>query len=150
MDGSQFDAWTRRRFSLTAVGFAALIGVLALHDAEAKNKRKRRRRRRKKRCPDGRGRCGGACCSSAQGCVNGRCGCAETACDAATDPTDDEFEACSCDVAVGGAAFCMAVISCVNPAPQSCASNADCAAGSVCQAVGCGGQPTCVPGCSLV
>jgi hypothetical protein len=49
MDGSQFDAWTRRRFGVAAGGLtAALLGFLSLDEAEAKNKGRRRRRRRRK------------------------------------------------------------------------------------------------------
>ena len=48
MDGSQFDAWTRRRFGLLAGGFAAAaLGVAVTNDADAK---KKRRRKKKKRC----------------------------------------------------------------------------------------------------
>jgi hypothetical protein len=54
MDGSRFDAWTRRRFGM-ATG-AVLLGVSVLVDAEAKNKnrkkkkKRRRRRRRQEQC----------------------------------------------------------------------------------------------------
>jgi hypothetical protein len=48
MDGSQFDAWTRRRFGLAAGGLtAALLGIGLIEDASAK---KKRRRKKKKRC----------------------------------------------------------------------------------------------------
>jgi hypothetical protein len=42
MDGSQFDAWTRRRFGMAASGaaVASLLGLLGLADANAKHKNK--------------------------------------------------------------------------------------------------------------
>ena len=39
MDGSQFDAWTRRRFGMAAGG-AAVASLLGLADANAKHKNK--------------------------------------------------------------------------------------------------------------
>jgi hypothetical protein len=60
MDGSRFDAWTRRRFGLAAGG--AIGSLLGLHDvepddAEAK-KRKRRCRKLGQSCtPGGRRKC---------------------------------------------------------------------------------------------
>jgi hypothetical protein len=54
MDGSRFDAWTRRRFGLAAAGAAAgLLSLLPWDDAFAKrNKRKKRKKRklRSKQC----------------------------------------------------------------------------------------------------
>jgi hypothetical protein len=48
MDGSQFDAWTRRRFGLAAGGLsAALLGVVGLDGTEAKKKHKHKK---KKKC----------------------------------------------------------------------------------------------------
>ena len=50
MDGSRFDAWTRRRFGLTTGGIlTGLLSPRALHDTEAADKQKRRKRRRKRR-----------------------------------------------------------------------------------------------------
>ena len=44
MDGSDFDAWTRRRFGLAAGGLAPfLIGALTLGDVAAKTKNKKKR-----------------------------------------------------------------------------------------------------------
>lgn len=53
MDGSRFDAWTRRRFGLAAGGLAAsLFGLLSLDGGNArKRKRKRKNKRRKKGPP---------------------------------------------------------------------------------------------------
>ena len=43
MDGSHFDAWTRRRFGLAVGGgVAALIGLTARDDAEAKHHHKKK------------------------------------------------------------------------------------------------------------
>ena len=53
MDGSQFDAWTRRQFGLTAGAGAAagLLALLGLDDAEAKkNKNKNKNKNKKKKC----------------------------------------------------------------------------------------------------
>jgi hypothetical protein len=50
MDGSRFDAWTRRRFGLTAGGFAASLFALTAIDAEAKKKDKKKKKKKKKRC----------------------------------------------------------------------------------------------------
>jgi hypothetical protein len=42
MDGSRFDAWTRRHFGLAAGGLAAsLLGISASADTEAKKKKKK-------------------------------------------------------------------------------------------------------------
>ena len=49
VDGSQFDAWTRRRFGLAAGGLvASLLGLTRL-DAEAKKHKKKRKRKKRKR-----------------------------------------------------------------------------------------------------
>jgi hypothetical protein len=49
MDGSRFDAWTRRRFGVAAGGAAAtLFGLASLSDAAAKKKRKKRPKRCRK------------------------------------------------------------------------------------------------------
>jgi hypothetical protein len=48
MDGSRFDAWTRRHFGLVAGTLAAsLLGIAARDDADAK---KKKNRKKKKRC----------------------------------------------------------------------------------------------------
>jgi hypothetical protein len=50
MDGSAFDAWTRRRFGLAAGGVAASLLALAYSPgAQAKKKRKKRKRCRQLR-----------------------------------------------------------------------------------------------------
>jgi hypothetical protein len=49
MDGSRFDAWTRRRFGLATGGAIAAAFGLATLDAAA-TKRKKRRRKKRKRC----------------------------------------------------------------------------------------------------
>jgi hypothetical protein len=52
MDGSRFDAWTRRRFGIATGGvLASLLGGLAVEDAEAKKHHKHKKHhKRKKRC----------------------------------------------------------------------------------------------------
>mgnify|MGYP000141384706 CR=1 FL=1 len=60
MDGTQFDAWTRRRFGLAAGGIgASLLGVAALDEAEAKRSGKKKRRRKRKRRKKGPHVCAG-------------------------------------------------------------------------------------------
>jgi hypothetical protein len=50
MDGSRFDAWTRRRVGFVmGGGIASVLGLAQLDLAGAKNKKKKRRRRRRKR-----------------------------------------------------------------------------------------------------
>jgi hypothetical protein len=46
MDGSRFDAWTRRHFGLAAGGLAAsLMGLAASGDVEAKKKKKKKKKK---------------------------------------------------------------------------------------------------------
>jgi hypothetical protein len=49
LDGSRFDAWTRRRFGLATGGaaVASLLGSIGVHEAEAKKKRKKKKKCRK-------------------------------------------------------------------------------------------------------
>ncbi len=64
MDGSRFDAWTRRRFGLAAGGFAgALRGLMGFDGAVAKKgkKRKRRCKRAGQGCGSGKRR---KCCKN--------------------------------------------------------------------------------------
>ena len=70
MDGSGFDAWTRRRFGLAAGGLAASVAAMAgFADAEAKKK--------KKKCRKAGDRCGlgknQQCCCPLQCGVSGEC-----------------------------------------------------------------------------
>ncbi len=61
MDGSHFDAWTRRRFGVIAGGLAvSLLGVASSDEAIAR----RKRRKKKGRCRDVTESCGGKkkCC----------------------------------------------------------------------------------------
>ncbi len=52
MDGTRFDAWTRRRFGLAAGGasLAALLGLAGGRDAEAKKKKKKKCRKTGQSC----------------------------------------------------------------------------------------------------
>ncbi len=63
MDGTRFDAWTRRRFGLaTGGGIAALLALAAAETAEAKKRKKRKKRCRKlgRTCkPGGKRKCCG-------------------------------------------------------------------------------------------
>lgn len=48
MDGTRFDAWTRRRFGLVTGGaIASILGLAGPGDVDAGNKKRRRRRRKK-------------------------------------------------------------------------------------------------------
>ena len=56
MDGSRFDAWTRRRFGLVAGGFAAVLAGLIPGGEDVAARKKRRKKRCKKlgqRCTQG-------------------------------------------------------------------------------------------------
>ena len=67
MDDARFDAWTRRRFGLTAGGvFASIAGLAGLADVAArKNGKNKKNKKKKKRCKrlfddcqlDGRRKC---------------------------------------------------------------------------------------------
>lgn len=135
--GSGFRA-TRRG----AVGaLAALLGCGAAPRAEA-------RKRKKKSCKGGKVRCGDKCCPRGQQCVGGKCGCSPAKCAQATDPSNDQFEACYCEPAVGGKEFCTGSIPCGGATP--CSTNKDCPPGSICNADGCGpGEHVCIPLCLL-
>lgn len=81
MDGSRFDAWTRRKFGIVVGGFAAALLALGSTDEGDARKRRRKRRKRCKRlragCTPGGKRtcCGELICStySATGEVPPRC-----------------------------------------------------------------------------
>lgn len=85
MDGSHFDAWTRRRFGAAAVGVAAgLLGLGARDDAEARRKKKKKRRKKRTldceglrtRCNPHNTRelcCGGLACGVVAGLEGHRC-----------------------------------------------------------------------------
>jgi hypothetical protein len=50
LDGTRFDAWTRRRFGLATGGaVASMLGLLNLEDAEAKKKNKNKNKNKKKK-----------------------------------------------------------------------------------------------------
>lgn len=98
------------------------------------------------------GTCAGCCtdndCPVSQACLDGACGCPEAACEAATDPTDDQFESCFCALATDGEAHCFANIFCAEP-PPTCQEASECAGGAVCLAIGCQAVSRCSPVCAL-
>lgn len=50
MDGSRFDAWTRRRFGLAASGItASLLGLASVAESEAKKKNNKNKNKNKKK-----------------------------------------------------------------------------------------------------
>ncbi len=71
MDGSRFDAWTRRKFGLAAGGaVASLIGLAALPEAEAKkNKNKNKKQCRKLGQTCDINKKNQRCCKSGQDCA---------------------------------------------------------------------------------
>ena len=86
MDGSHFDAWTRRRFGAAAVGVAVGLLVPGARDeahARRKKKRKKRKRQRTSACEELRTRCnphntrelccGGLACGVVAGLDGHRC-----------------------------------------------------------------------------
>jgi hypothetical protein len=144
MDGSRFDAWTRRRMSLATGGLlASFCGIGVFAGVEAKkckgNKRKCGKKciSKKKCCggcgeqtcckgkcvdlatnPGNCGLCGNACASGE--CVHGVCTC--------TNFLEDcpQSMPCSCGVYVGGGAACFGGFA------GPCDENDDCPIGSVC------------------
>jgi hypothetical protein len=49
VDGSRFDAWTRRKFGLAASGMAAsLLGLASIAEIDAKKKNKKKNKKKKK------------------------------------------------------------------------------------------------------
>jgi hypothetical protein len=120
-------------------------------------------------CPAGETACENACCEAGltcvngacedlcppqllclfgQGCVDGECACPLAACDAADDPTNDQFEGCSCGESIEGEQFCFAIGSCASP-PPTCATSAECGDGFACQASSCGDIARCGQLCDL-
>jgi hypothetical protein len=120
-------------------------------------------------CPDGETVCEDTCCEAGltcvdgqcedlcppqllclfgQGCVDGECACPLAACDAADDPTNDQFEGCSCGESIEGEQFCFAIGSCASP-PPTCATSAECGDGFACQASSCGDVARCVQLCDV-
>lgn len=133
MDGSNFDAWTRRRFGLAAGGFAgSLLGVVHLSKADA-GKRKRRCKRldqgckpqgKKRKCCTGKGlqcqpeslsgrnRCcrkGGEPCSTetASQCCSGTCTNQQCFCKSVGAPCGENRHCCSGKCNTGGDFHCL-------------------------------------------
>lgn len=68
MDGSRFDAWTRRRVSLAAgTLLAGLTGIVPLPGLAKKGKKK------KKKCKKPKVKCKKKCCKAGQVCSSGKC-----------------------------------------------------------------------------
>ncbi|MFN8593666.1 MAG: hypothetical protein U0031_19565 [Thermomicrobiales bacterium] len=153
-----------RRTILAALGGIGLAGAGTIEPAQGKKKKKRCRSTQikcgKKCCVSGQTCCGNVCitadrccangvpdaCNAGQTCSGGTCGCPSAACSQATNPIDPQ-KGCFCDTATGIGAVCMAEISCTGSTP--CSANGGCPSGQVCQTLGCGNNPTCVPVCAL-
>jgi hypothetical protein len=110
LDGTRFDAWTRRRFGLATGGaVASLLGLMNLDDAEAKkknkNKNKKKNRKKKKKCK-----------KLGQGCdittKNKKC-CSEN-------------QLCAQVQHLGGGDFCC------KPPGDSCSRDQDCCGSNIC------------------
>jgi hypothetical protein len=129
MDGSRFDAWTRRRFGLAAGGLAgALLGLVGRDDAvlsKKKGKKKKRCRRAGQGCTSGKKRkccknldcqsiearggaklccreVGGSCSLETQECCSGLCNGVECFCKTAGGNCEFDANCCSPLTCEGG------------------------------------------------
>lgn len=144
MDGSRFDAWTRRRVGLaTAISIATPLGVGPFREAvskKCKGKKKKCGKKciSKKKCCGGCGQktcCKGTCVDLATNAAHcGLCGnaCASGECVHGACTCENFFDdcpqgvGCSCGLYVGGGAVCFDGIS------GMCNDNDDCPIGSAC------------------
>lgn len=141
MDGSRFDAWTRRQFGFAAGGLLAAVVASRLEDVGAAKKKHKKRRcgKRKKRCQGTcipRSQCCGDCPSGTY-CCEGECIRLETCC--GNGPCTAE---CPCRRIIGsGLQICVtnALVQC-----EQCESTDDCAAGERCVLERCGDGVTAV------
>jgi hypothetical protein len=128
MDGSHFDAWTRRRFGLAmGGGVAALLGLSALDNADAKHKKKKCIKKPRVAC-GGKKKCcksedlscgeilglsGKNCCRNVQGvCKDANQCCGDFICDQ-IDGLGDQTRCCGA-------------------ADRSCSEDQDCCSGFTC------------------
>lgn len=115
MDGSRFDAWTRRGFGTAAGGVAgALLAQAALPGAEAKKKKKKKCTKLNDPCNSGKKKCccgyecrpqnssGDRCCrapgfpaNSAQDCCSGKLELGRCICKTLFQPCDSNEACCS-------------------------------------------------------
>ena len=105
MDGSRFDAWTRRRFGVAAGGFAAsLFSIVTCQEPAASKKKKRKRRKKRK-----------------ERCLSLRVACTPEG----TDPCCDGLP---CDEVLGTPGFF-----CCKPPQSRCSVNQECCGNRVCE-----------------
>ena len=171
MDQQRFDDLLRSasltidRRGATRGTLAALLALVVPVSVDAKKKKKKCKGGKKKcdkgcclpnqgcrngqcQCAPDEDACGAVCCPPSQACVGGQCDCPPAACNAAVDPTDDEFEGCFCEDAAEGGTHCFANLSCCAP-PAKCDLTSQCDPGEVCQTLSCGNVSRCTPVCSL-
>lgn len=133
MDGSRFDALTRRLLVAGAAG-GALAALLDAEPAAAK------------RCKRGRTRCAGRCCPRGYRCEGGRC---IRACPFPGDCAGARYLACggffptpcACARTLSGGSACVQIESilgtCTATDPQPCDAATPCPAGELCVAACC-------------
>ncbi len=98
MDGSRFDAWTRRGFGVAAGGLAgSLLALSAIPDAEAgRGKKKKRCKKLGDVCNDGKKKC---CCG--YGCQTSGMSVQKFCCRAAGFPAETVQDCCSGKLELG-------------------------------------------------
>ena len=101
MDGARFDAWTRRRFGLTAGGMLVSLAGMAANDDDASAKHHHH-----KKCGQNEKRCG-------KKCVKGNC-CLGKACQGH----------CECGKTVEGKTFCWETF--IKTLCEQCTSSSSC------------------------
>lgn len=115
MDGSRFDAWTRRRFGLAAGGVVtSILGLAGLGEVTLGKRHRHRHKPRKKRCKKLGNTCavGGkrACCNDlACDAVGGGADPQTRCCKANGAPCQADDDCCQVQACVGG--LCTALIS---------------------------------------
>jgi hypothetical protein len=148
MDGSRFEAWTRRRFGLAGGLIAALLTLDPARDGVSKQKRRHKHHKRHKRtgkCGTQEKECQGTCiprsqccgdCPSGTYCCEGECVSLETCCGSGVCPSG-----CPCRRNVEGEQFCTTADF---PVCAQCTSSDGCLADEGCFPASCGDGVTAV------
>jgi hypothetical protein len=141
MDGSRFDAWTRRQFGYFIGGFASLFGLAAIDEVEAKKKHKHKKKKKCKKllvtCGGKKKCCKGLTCDTRFGTTGTIC------CKPLQRPCTDAGECCN---AFGLCANVDGLTGerCCTGVTGSCTVKEDCCGDLICGLVG-GGNSACVP-----